>query len=144
MSLHESTRVRFFAIAAAVYTALGLLGGLGYREITRGLDFDSFTQLSVLHTHLLVLGTTMMLLFMVVEAVFRFARGTLFTVFFWTYQAGLVLTSTMMAVIGMRQLDGLEHSKALAGVSGMGHILLTAAFVMFFILLFRSLKNPTE
>lgn len=134
---------RPFAIAAAIYTALGLVGGLGYRELTRGSDIDSFTQLSVVHTHLLVLGTVMMLVFLTIDAVFRLPRGRLFTAFFWIYHLGVALTAGMMSVIGIRQLDGAEHSKALAGISGTGHILLTAAFIMFFILLFSAL-SPRE
>lgn len=132
---------RRFAIAAAIYTALGLLGGLGYREITRGADLDSFTQLSVVHTHLLVLGTVMMLVFMIIEELFAVTRGRLGTAFFWVYNAGVALTAGMMAVIGMGQVSGAEHSKALAGISGTGHILITAGFVMFFVLLMRALKD---
>ncbi|MDO5723551.1 MAG: DUF2871 family protein [Flaviflexus sp.] len=137
-----STRhIRPFAIAAAIYTALGLLGGLGYREITRGVDLDSFTQLSVVHTHLLILGTVLSLIFMILEELYGFARGRLFTAFFWVYNLGVALSTVMMTVIGIRQVSGAEHSKALAGISGTGHILITAGFIMFFILLFRAIKE---
>lgn len=138
------TMARPFAIAAAVYTALGLLGGLGYRELTRNSEVESFTQLSVLHTHLLVLGTVMMLVFLSVDAILHLPRTRLFSGFFWTYHVGVALTTAMMSIIGIRQLNGSEHSKALAGISGTGHILITAAFIMFFILLFRSLGEQRD
>ncbi|OKL53386.1 hypothetical protein BSZ39_09715 [Bowdeniella nasicola] len=138
-----STKTLSFAYWAAGYTAAGLLAGLGYREMTRHADFDGFTQLAVMHTHLLVLGTAMMLLFMIIEAVFRLSEQKFFTPFFWVYQAGVIITSSMMGIIGYRQLQGLEHSKALAGISGTGHILMTVAFILFFLCLFRAIKART-
>ena len=137
-------RARLFATWAAGYTVAGLLGGLAYRELTRDGTFDGFTQLSVVHTHLLILGTVMSLIFLVIEAIFSISREKFFATFFWLYQAGVVLTSAMMAVIGYQQLNGADHSKALAGISGMGHILITAAFVFFFIALFRALKPASR
>lgn len=40
--------------SAVIYTVLGLLAGLFYRELTKAQDFTGDTQLSVLHTHLLL------------------------------------------------------------------------------------------
>lgn len=48
--------------SAVVWTVIGLLGGLGYRELTRSHDFTDRTQLAVVHTHALTLGTLMMLI----------------------------------------------------------------------------------
>jgi hypothetical protein len=42
---------------AAGWTMMGLASGLAYRELTRSAGFTGFTQLSVVHTHTLVLGT---------------------------------------------------------------------------------------
>ena len=146
MSINRSTaattpsKTLTFAYLAAGYTVAGLLAGLGYRELTRHSDFDGFTQLAIMHTHLLVLGTSMMLVFMLIEAVFRLSAHKFFTAFFWVYNAGVIITSAMMGVIGYRQLEGLEHSKALAGISGTGHILITIAFVLLFLCLFRAVK----
>lgn len=55
--------------ASIFYLVLGLGAGVFYREFTRANDFPEgeFTQLSVAHTHLLALGFTMSLIFLVLE-----------------------------------------------------------------------------
>ena len=42
---------------SAGWTVAGLASGLAYRELTRSTGFSGFTQLAVVHTHTLVLGT---------------------------------------------------------------------------------------
>ncbi len=134
--------------ASATYTLLGLASGLYYREFTKANSFtaaDGFTQLSVVHTHLLTLGTVLMLIFLVLEKVFILSGSKMFTPFFWVYNAGLVITAGTMVVGGTRSVLGEPVSAAIAGIAGMGHILLTIAFVFFFIALAqRALPKPQE
>ena len=127
------------AYAAATYTGLGLLGGLAYRELTRGNAWQ-FTQLNVVHTHLLALGTLVMLIVLVLEKLFGLSQRREMTYFWWVYNAGLVLATSMMTIKGVMQLDGPVDSKALAGISGMGHIMLTIGFVFLFIALIKQVK----
>ncbi|WP_153504540.1 DUF2871 domain-containing protein [Cumulibacter manganitolerans] len=127
------------AYAAATYTGLGLIGGLLYRELTRGRDWQ-FTQLNVVHTHLLALGTLVMLIALALEKLFALSRRRETTYFWWFYNAGLVLASAMMTLKGILQLDGPVDSKALAGVSGLGHIMLTVGLVFLFIALIKQVK----
>ncbi|WP_348770149.1 DUF2871 family protein [Arthrobacter sp. E3] len=55
----------------------------------------------------------------------------LFSWFFWTYNAGLVLTAAMMVVHGMLQVNGAtEVSAAIPGIAGLGHILLSVGMVL--------------
>ena len=123
-----------FSIAAAVYTALGLLAGLLYRTLTHSLDEHVFTQLNVTHTHLLVLGTIMMLIFLLLERAFALSRGKWHRTFWWTYNISLALTVAMMFVNGILALGGADGMAGMrAGISGIGHILITAAFVFFFL-----------
>ena len=63
--------------ASIFYLVLGLGAGVFYREFTRANDFPAgeFTQLSVVHTHLLALGFMMSLIFLVLEKVFGLLRG---------------------------------------------------------------------
>ncbi len=128
--------MRMLYWAAAVYTALGLASGLYYRELTKAHDFTGRTELSTVHTHLLALGTLMFLVFLALERLLTLtaSRG-LFAGFFWTYNAGLLITVTAMTIIGTRTVLGEGESKALSGIAGLGHIALTAAFVLFFIVL---------
>lgn len=44
-----------------VYGVLGLIGGVFYREFSKLNGFTGFTTLSVVHTHYLILGISMVL-----------------------------------------------------------------------------------
>lgn len=121
--------------AAAVYTLLGLAAGLFYRDYTKAHDFTGESQLSVLHTHLLALGTLFFLIVLVLDKAFALSGSKLFTWFFWVYNAGLLLTVVMMVVHGVMTVAGKADSAAVAGIAGLGHIILTVAFVLFFLAL---------
>lgn len=128
--------------AAAVYTALGLFAGLLYRTLTHKQDSWVFTQLNVTHTHLLVLGTIMMLVFLVLERLFRLSEGKWHGAFWWTYNISVALTVVMMGVNGILQLQAFEGMEGMrAGISGLGHIGITVAFVFFFLNLGSRLKQ---
>ncbi|WP_314147330.1 DUF2871 family protein [uncultured Leifsonia sp.] len=126
-------------IAATVYLAAGIASGLFYREFTKANDFPEggATQLGVVHTHLLVLGFLVFLIVLVLDRLFGIARGPLFQWFFWTYNAGLLLTAAMMVVHGSLTVLGEASSAAIAGIAGMGHILLTIALALLMVSLGR-------
>ncbi|WP_029137733.1 DUF2871 domain-containing protein [Nakamurella lactea] len=136
-------------IAAMVYTALGLAGGLLFREATKsagpnGEAFTGHTELAVVHTHLLVLGLLVMLIVLALDKLFALSGSKVFGWFFWVYNAGLVVTVTMMVIIGFRQIDKpelVDTPAALAGIAGLGHILLTAALVLFFVSLYPAVTK---
>lgn len=130
--------------AMTVYTALGLAGGLFYREVTRSEQFTGDTQLAVVHTHFLVLGTVMFAILLLLERAFRLSDYKSFRAFFWVYNAGVTITAVMQGVIGYRQIMGEESSKALAGISGMGHILLTVAFALVLFALGKAVDRDTQ
>ncbi len=124
--------------AASVYLVLGLASGLFYREFTKAHDYtaaDGFTQLSVVHTHLLTLGVIVLLIALALEKVFGLSRSPLFSWFFWLYNVGLVISSGTMVVNGVLHVLGESSSAALAGISGSGHIILTAALILLFVAL---------
>lgn len=130
--------------AAAIYLVLGLASGLFYREFTKGRDYtaaDGFTQLSVVHTHLLTLGVIVLLIVLVLDKVVGLSQRKEFLWFFWIYNLGLVVTATAMTVNGVRHVLGEEPSKALAGISGSGHMLLTAGLVLLFVALGQRLRT---
>lgn len=123
---------------AAFWTALGLAAGLFYREFTVAHDFTGgHTELAVVHTHTLVLGMLVFLLLMGLERLFDLTTGRkLFTAFYWVYNIGLLVTVAMMVVIGSRTVVGKTgDNPALDGIAGLGHMLLTAALVLFFVCL---------
>lgn len=131
------------AYAAGAYTVLGLAGGLLYREVTRGEPWQ-FTQLNVVHTHLLALGTLMMLIVLVLTKTFALSQRREMTYFWWLYNVGLVLSTTMMTVKGIMQQTQEVDSAALAGISGLGHILLTAGLAFFFVALIKQVRSTEQ
>nr|NLI50236.1 DUF2871 domain-containing protein [Propionibacterium sp.] len=130
-------------VSAATWTGLGLAAGLYYREFTRQLEFTGVTQLSVAHTHALALGTTLLLVMLALTRVFSLDADRRLGLFLGLWNGGLALTFTMMLVKGSLQVLGspLATSKMLAGISGLGHMILTGAFVLFFLILRRALKS---
>ncbi|MFC5996732.1 DUF2871 domain-containing protein [Pseudonocardia hispaniensis] len=129
--------------SAVAYLVLGLAGGLYYRELTKAVEFTGATELGVVHTHLLVLGMTFFLILIGLERLFGLSRSALFPWFLRTYHAGLLLTVGALAVIGTRTVLGLPSGAALAGVSGLGHILLTVGLALLFGCLRSRLSTPT-
>ncbi len=127
-------------LAAIIYAALGLLGGLFYREFTKGRGFTGVTQLAIVHTHLLALGLLMMLIVLTLDATLGISGSRSFRWFFLTYNAGLLLTVTMLVVHGTMQVLGQEAGPAIAGIAGLGHILLGVGIVSLLV----SLNGPIK
>lgn len=131
--------------ASFAYMILGVASGLFYREFTKANDFTdaTFTQLAVVHTHLLILGFLVLLVVLVIEKVFTISRSAkLFGWFFWLYNAGLILTAAMMIWHGMLTVLGEESTSMIAGIAGLGHILITAGMIVFFIALGKAVLRP--
>jgi hypothetical protein len=129
----ETTLVRL----AAAWTAVGLAGGLGYRELTRAEGFTGTTQLAVVHTHALVLGTVVLLGVLALQRLFDLASDRRYRWFVWVWNVSLALTVAGLTVKGTLQVtgSGAADSAAVAGFSGLGHVGLTAAFALFFLTL---------
>lgn len=134
----ETTLVRL----AAAWTAVGLAGGLGYRELTRAEGFTGTTQLAVVHTHALVLGTVVLLGVLALQRLFDLASDRRYRWFVWVWNASLAFTVAGLTVKGILQVQGsaAADSAAIAGFSGLGHMGLTAAFVLFFLALGAKVK----
>lgn len=132
------------ALAAAVYAGLGLLAGLFYRTLTHSRDFTGATTLSLGHTHFLALGMLVMLIVLVLERLFGLSESRAFRWFEPLYHVGLLVTAGALLVRGTLQVVATDPtSMAFAGVAGLGHILLTIAFVMLFLAL-RGVVRPTR
>ena len=130
-------------IAVTVYTVLGLAAGLFYREFTKlnGYEEGMMGQLGLAHTHILTLGMIVLLLVLALEKSFALSSSKLFRWFFWVYNVGVVLTSSMLVWHGMLQAQGLESSKMISGIAGMGHMLVGAGFVLLLISLFSAIRR---
>ena len=124
---------------AFAYMVLGLVSGLGYREYTKATDtLGVDSQLSTLHTHFLALGMIVFLVVLALDALFGLSGRRSFTVFYWTYNVGLLMTVVMQAVRGVLTLDGQDPATttaAIPGIAGLGHIVLTAGLLALFVAL---------
>jgi hypothetical protein len=129
--------------SAATWTALGLASGLFYRELTKANEFTGWTQLSVVHTHALTLGTVVLLLFLALTAVFDLGADKRFRWGVGVWNVGLVLTTSLMTVKGMLQVLGNDtaNSPAIAGISGLGHLTLAVAFILVFLALGTAVRR---
>lgn len=128
-----------------VYMILGVASGLFYREYTKATDtLGVDTQLSTLHTHFLALGMLVFLIVLALDAVLSLSGRRSFTVFYWTYNIGLVLTVVMQGVRGILTLDGQDPATttaAIPGIAGLGHMILTAGLVALFVALRAAVKD---
>jgi hypothetical protein len=138
--------MRKLFIAATTYMAAGLASGLFYREFTKlsGFPEGGVTQLGLVHTHLLALGTLVMLVVLALEKAMGLSADRRFGWFFWMYNAGVVLTAAMMTWHGILTVLGVASSPAIAGMAGLGHILVTAGFVLLFLTLGAALRRDTD
>lgn len=142
----ESEIMKRIFFAASIYLVLGLASGLYYREFTKSNDYtatDGFTQLSVVHTHILTLGVIVLLIVLALEKVFALSRSKAFSWFFWVYNLGLIITASLLTINGTLHVLGIEPGKALAGISGSGHILLTAGLILLFFAIWNRIKHDT-
>ncbi|MDA3629188.1 DUF2871 domain-containing protein [Saccharopolyspora oryzae] len=130
--------------AALSYTVLGLIAGLYYRELTKAQGFTGDTQLSVVHTHLLALGMLFFLVVLALDKAFGLSGNRLFTLFFWFYNSGLVVTAAMMVVHGTMTVFGAESSAAISGIAGLGHILITLGVIHLFLALRKVLPGQRD
>lgn len=128
---------------ALAYAVLGLVSGLAYRELTKAAGFEGTTRLSLLHPHFLTLGMVLFLLVLVLERLFRLSAWKAWKPFLVTYNLGLLVTGGVLAARGVQDILKIVPSTALdqslAGIAGIGHILLTAGIVLLFLLLGKSL-----
>lgn len=110
-----------------VFLILGLSAGVFYREVTRAFHYSTYTSLSVLHVHLLVLGALFPL---ILYALLKEQTGELSSLKrpFNLTLSGLALTVVSMSVRGLSQITVTEAlpfpDGALSGIAGIGHILL--------------------
>ncbi len=92
---------------AALWTAFGLASGLFYREFTKLNGVPGGTQLAVVHTHALTLGTIVLLVALALAlALPALAERGAFRVFVWVWNIGLAIATLGMLTKGILQVSG--------------------------------------
>lgn len=134
------------ANTAFAYAIAALTAGFLYRIYTEGMHFEGTTRLSVLHTHLFTLGMFFFLVVLVLERLFPLGEAKIYKPFYWVYNLGVIVTTlALMArgiadvAIGKNLSSGMD--KSIAGVAGIGHILLSVGLVFFFVALGKAMDG---
>lgn len=127
------------AKTSMVYMILGLVFGVYYREFTKFTDFSGKTQLSVLHTHTLVLGMLFFSIVLLLDKNFKLSQQKYFQRFYLFFNVGLIITLGMLLLHGTLTVLGYPDSAAISGIAGIGHLLLTIGLGFFFHSLLQAL-----
>lgn len=123
------------------YMIFGLIAGVYYRELTKFYDYSGETQLGTLHTHILVLGMFFFLIVLLLEKNFQLTQHKNYKKFYAFYNSGLGITLLMMIIHGTMTVLGYSSNAAIAGLAGLGHIILTIGLGYFFNVLFHSVES---
>lgn len=123
-----------------IYAILAMIGGVFYREFTKFNDFVGKTTLSVVHTHLFMLGMVFFLLVLLLAKQYKeLIENKRFKLFYYIYNGGLILTTVMFIWRGILQVLGTNISSGLnasiSGMAGIGHTLLGVGIIIFFTIL---------
>lgn len=136
------------AYSSLAYTVFGLIAGLFYREFPRMIKATTeavgASQLSVVHTHSFTLGTFFFLFILILAKLFHLDSHKHFNKFFATYHIGLGMTVLVMLVHGIYVTLGNDPHAAFSGIAGLGHIILTIAFGLFFYILIQGIDQESE
>lgn len=132
---------------ALYYALAAMVGGVFYREYTKFAGFTGVTTLSVVHTHLFMLGMVMFLVVGLLCDRLPLAGEKQFRRFLTLYNIGVPLTAIMLFVRGLTQVMALPLSRgadaAISGIAGIGHIL-AGVGIVFLLLCLRRVAGARE
>ncbi len=115
-----------------VYMFMGLAGGVFYREFTKYFSYTGDNHLGKLHVHTLVLGFIVVMVIFILTRFMKDRRVYGIKRPLTIYNIGLITTVSMMTVYGIYDVigtKGVVSVPAMAGISGLGHIILTVGLV---------------
>ena len=130
-----------YYLSSIVYALLALVGGVFYREFTKGFSFTGQTTLSVVHVHYFVLGTIFFLVMLLLEKSFSFTNKKI-NIAFILYHVGLNLTCIMFLVRGILQVTNqsltIGIDAMVSGFAGIGHIILGVSLVLVLVFIYQN------
>lgn len=130
-----------YYLSSIVYALLALVGGVFYREFTKGFSFTGQTTLSVVHVHYFVLGTIFFLVMLLLEKSFSFTNKKI-NIAFILYHVGLNLTCIMFLVRGILQVTNQYLTTGMdamvSGFAGIGHIILGVSLVSVLVFIYQN------
>ncbi|MGI5064760.1 DUF2871 domain-containing protein [Treponema putidum] len=132
-----------------VYLILGLIAGVFFREFTKFNAFSGSSYLSLIHPHVLILGSVLSL---VIYLTFRQGSALIEKRLacvrkanhFWN--SGLLITVVLMLLRGIITVLGNNYTSkdqeaALSGIAGIGHILLTLGLIYTFLMILKTRED---
>lgn len=130
-----------YYLSSIVYALLALVGGVFYREFTKGFSFTGQTTLSVVHVHYFALGTIFFLVMLLLEKSFSFTNKKT-NIAFILYHLGLNLTCLMFLVRGILQVTNQSLTTGIdamvSGFAGIGHIILGVSLVLVLVFIYQN------
>lgn len=136
-----------YYLSSIVYALLALVGGVFYREFTKGFSFTGQTTLSVVHVHYFVLGTIFFLVMLLLEKSFSFTNKKT-NIAFSLYHVGLNLTCVMFLVRGILQVTNQSLTTGIdamvSGFAGIGHIILGVSLVLVLVFIYQNIFKKKE
>ena len=132
------------ARTSMTYMIAGLASGVYYREFGRFNDFQGKSQLNTLHTHILILGMFFFLIVLLLEKSFKLSEHKNYKKFYAIYNSGLGITLLLMLIHGSMTVLGYDDSPMIAGLAGIGHIVLTVGLGYFFNVLIAQVSKQEK
>ncbi len=127
-----------------IYLFAALAGGVFFREFTKFNNFTGTTSLGFVHAHLLMLGVLLFLLLVLFEKLFQISASKKWKPFLVTYNVGIVIAVVMMLIKGIMQVQGGTSSAMMAGIAGVGHILIAVGLILLFLIFFERVSEQKE
>lgn len=116
--------------------------GVYFREFTKFNNFTQKTTLGVAHLHPLVLGCVVFLIVGILSVITDIEKRKTFKWFMITYNVALPYMTVMFLVRGSLQVVSASLTAGkdgmLSGFSGIAHILMAIAIVLFLVSLLKS------
>lgn len=131
-----------------LYAIAAMVGGVFYREFTKFTGFIGKTPLSVVHTHLFLLGMVFTLVAMLVVDKLNLYDSKKLRIFNISYNIGVPFTAIMLFVRGVLVVLGTPLSSglnaAISGISGIGHIFTGVGIIFFFLAVKENLAKSSK
>lgn len=125
-----------------IYLILALVGGVFYREFTKGFAFVGKTTLSIVHVHFFVLGVVLFLLLALLTQHVNLESKKGFKWFMILYNIALPFMMIMFLTRGILQVLEVNLSSSLnsmiSGIAGISHFMMGGSLILLFVLLCKS------
>ncbi len=131
-----------------VFLIVGIFAGAFYREFTKFLAYSGPTSMSIMHTHLLSLGTFMFMILGLLFKTYNIKDSKKLNLLLNGYLISVIVTVSTMFLRGLYQVMGWELTKvvnaSISGISGLAHILLTISIIWIFNIIRKSIAIKTN